>query len=187
MSSWSVLSPLTDHCPTLVNFNLGKSVSGIASCKFCGYCLSEADIPGLQESLAGVDWSPILQAANVSVAADRWSNTVRDQFQQFVPIRLKVFRSPSLSHGIPPFWLDLRVAAIVFSGVRAGNLLLTHLLLRIATFGICMWLRFAEPSVTTIARRTRLSQSSLSKIALTSGGPRQNLPAAGRYFHPFLH
>ena len=59
---------------------------------------------------------------------------------------------PSLSHGIQPFWLDLRVATIVFSGVRAGNLLLTHLRLRIAAFRICMWLRFAEPSVTTIAR-----------------------------------
>ena len=57
-----------------------------------GYCFSEADIPGLKDSLATVDWSPVLQAASASNAATCWTELVQCHFQKFVPYRQKTSR-----------------------------------------------------------------------------------------------
>ena len=84
--SSSVLPPLADHGPVIAQLSLKKSRAPKPYyCERFVYC--DADVDGLQRTLASFDWNSTLACGSVHVAAASWTDFFMSTCKKFVPLR----------------------------------------------------------------------------------------------------
>ena len=79
----SVLSPLADHCPTLLQLKFCHTLVMGQPLEFWDY--NNADFLGLNNSLLQADWSTIFASASAEESLALWQNIVLSAVIQFVP------------------------------------------------------------------------------------------------------
>ena len=90
----TVLPPVADHCPTLVQLQM----SGHPSAKtvtFYSWDVDNADFQALRDSLSTADWSTVIGCNNVSEAVSIWSSEILSKAQKFVPLKRHCIRQSS--------------------------------------------------------------------------------------------
>ena len=84
-------SALSDHCPTPLNMNVQRQRQQTA--QRCFLDLKNADFLGLNNHLAGLDWSSFLDAENSETAARNWHGILSSALQDFIPKKQVSYRS----------------------------------------------------------------------------------------------
>lgn len=82
----SVLPPVADHCPTLLQLQLHGPCTQRASTHFSWDYLN-ADLDSLRLALAAVDWSPVLSEKDVNSAVSLWSSELHHHVCQHIPLK----------------------------------------------------------------------------------------------------
>ena len=83
VKSCSVLSPLSDHCPTIAQLEFSPQRANPTTTYSWDY--NRADWPSLRNALAKLDWSPVLSTSNVDVALNSWLSMFSAIVQDYVP------------------------------------------------------------------------------------------------------
>lgn len=90
----SVLSPITDHCPTIVQLQMrGQPIFKPSSSFSWDY--DNADFDGLRSALATIDWSPVLTSDDVDQTVTSWSTQFLQVLHQHVPLKKHCHRPGS--------------------------------------------------------------------------------------------
>ena len=81
--SFSVLSPVADHCPTIMRLRLSHQREPARQCTFRDF--ARGDLSGLADFLQGADWSSVYSSDNPEVALDNWYNVFLSAVSCFIP------------------------------------------------------------------------------------------------------
>ncbi len=83
VDSCSVLSPLADHCPTVLRLRFRHQRKPTRRHAFWDF--NHADLPGLNVFLQSTDWSQVLSSTDASQSLDSWYRLLLSAVGQFVP------------------------------------------------------------------------------------------------------
>lgn len=90
--SSSVLPPLTDHCPTIMDLKLRGNPLPPPSI-FYSWDLNGADFAALRSALSATDWSFIYNERDVDEAVRLWTSAFTDLAEKYVPVKKRCVRS----------------------------------------------------------------------------------------------
>lgn len=90
----SVLPPLSDHCPTLLQIQLCGVCHPKPSVHFT-WDYGRAAFDDIRDALAQIDWSTTFAQSDVNEAVAIWSTQVISILERFVPLKRHCFRSKS--------------------------------------------------------------------------------------------
>ena len=113
VNSCDVLSPVSDHCPTIVELSVGveKSSRPGSSCdpgtKAHKFNYSNVDMATLNAIFRSSDWSPVFNASNTSQALHAWYTVVHSVLDRCVP-RSSMAKSSTQKPWYSPFLRRLR-------------------------------------------------------------------------------
>ena len=83
--SVKVLSPVADHCPTVVTLASGVTQDRKISRSMRHY--DSADFDALRQAFSNVNWSSLDQCTDVDSAVSHWYNLVESVLNQHVPVK----------------------------------------------------------------------------------------------------
>ena len=83
VDSFAVLSPVADHCPTVMHLCLSRRREPTVQYTLRNFELG--DLPGLVAFLHDVDWSPVYSALDPEVALGKWYDIFLSAVSSFVP------------------------------------------------------------------------------------------------------
>lgn len=86
VESCSVLPPVADHCPTILQFRVNFIIRSRQCRKLWDY--KNADFAGLNNFLTSVDWSTVCESADASHALSLWENIVLSSLEAFIPRKI---------------------------------------------------------------------------------------------------
>ena len=81
--SSDILSPVADHCPTLMYLRLSRKREPLRQHSFRDF--DQSDLLGMAAYLQDVDWSLVYSSNNVEDALDHWYDTFLSAANRFVP------------------------------------------------------------------------------------------------------
>ena len=85
VKSVKVLSPVADHCPTVVTLASGVTQDRKISRSMRHY--DSADFDALRQAFSNVNWSSLDQCTDVDSAVSHWYNLVESVLNQHVPVK----------------------------------------------------------------------------------------------------